>query len=112
LRPGDLLVFNDTRVIPARLHGRKASGGRIELLVERLIGRAAGAGSYPRQQSAQTRRPVAAGCRVHRHRASVRHGDLFEIRVESDEPLLTLLEQACGRIPLPPYIAREPTAAR
>ncbi|RMD78718.1 MAG: tRNA preQ1(34) S-adenosylmethionine ribosyltransferase-isomerase QueA, partial [Gammaproteobacteria bacterium] len=37
LRPGDLLVLNDTRVIPARLRGRKASGGRVELLVERVL---------------------------------------------------------------------------
>src|SRR5690606_36924708 len=38
LRAGDLLVFNDTRVIPARLHGHKDSGGRVEILVERLLG--------------------------------------------------------------------------
>ena len=37
LQPGDLLVFNDTRVIPARLHGAKASGGRVEILIERLL---------------------------------------------------------------------------
>ena len=37
LRPGDLLVFNDTRVIPARLYGRKASGGRVEVLIERVL---------------------------------------------------------------------------
>ena len=38
LQPGDLLVFNDTRVIPARLFGHKASGGRVEILIERLLG--------------------------------------------------------------------------
>ena len=37
LRPGDLLVFNDTRVIPARLHGEKNTGGRVEVLIERLL---------------------------------------------------------------------------
>ncbi|HBP69017.1 MAG TPA: tRNA preQ1(34) S-adenosylmethionine ribosyltransferase-isomerase QueA, partial [Alcanivorax sp.] len=37
LRPGDLLVFNDTRVIPARLFGHKSSGGRVEVLIERLL---------------------------------------------------------------------------
>src|SRR5690606_39447214 len=37
LQPGDLLVFNDTRVIPARLFGRKQSGGRVEILIERLL---------------------------------------------------------------------------
>ncbi|WP_043930912.1 S-adenosylmethionine:tRNA ribosyltransferase-isomerase, partial [Xanthomonas citri] len=38
LQPGDLLIFNDTRVIPARLFGQKASGGRVEILIERLLG--------------------------------------------------------------------------
>ncbi|MEE8093568.1 MAG: S-adenosylmethionine:tRNA ribosyltransferase-isomerase, partial [Gammaproteobacteria bacterium] len=38
LRPGDLLVLNNTRVIPARLHGHKASGGRVEVLIERITG--------------------------------------------------------------------------
>ncbi|OQX37774.1 MAG: tRNA preQ1(34) S-adenosylmethionine ribosyltransferase-isomerase QueA, partial [Candidatus Sedimenticola endophacoides] len=37
LEPGDLLVFNDTRVMPARLHGRKESGGRVEVLIERVL---------------------------------------------------------------------------
>jgi len=38
LRQGDLLVFNDTRVMPARLHGRKQTGGRVEILIERVLG--------------------------------------------------------------------------
>ena len=107
LRPGDLLVFNDTRVIPARLFGRKASGGRIEILVERLLD------------------PQRALVQIHASKAPkpgghllldagftatviARHADLFEIQVAADAPLLTLLEQH-GRMPLPPYIHREPT---
>ena len=107
LQPGDLLVFNDTRVIPARLFGRKASGGRIEILIERLLD------------------PQRALVQIHASKAPkpgghllldagftatviARHADLFEIQVVADAPLLTLLEQH-GRMPLPPYIHREPT---
>jgi S-adenosylmethionine:tRNA ribosyltransferase-isomerase len=55
LSPGDLLVFNDTRVLPARLWGQKETGGRVEILVERLLRGMHGAGAHPRQQDA--RRP-------------------------------------------------------
>ena len=47
LSPGDLLVFNDTRVIKARLFGRKASGGAVEALVERVLPSAQGASGVP-----------------------------------------------------------------
>ncbi|NJM10691.1 MAG: tRNA preQ1(34) S-adenosylmethionine ribosyltransferase-isomerase QueA [Synechococcaceae cyanobacterium SM1_2_3] len=108
LQPGDLLVFNDTRVIPARLFGRKASGGRIEILVERLLD--------PQRALAQIHASKAPKPGGHLlldagFTATViaRHADLFEIQVAADAPLLTLLEQH-GRIPLPPYVQREPTA--
>ena len=109
LRPGDLLVFNDTRVIPARLHGRKASGGRIELLVERLLDERR---ALVHLHASKAPKPGGRLLLDAGFAATVlgRHGELFEIRAESDEPLLALLEQH-GRIPLPPYIAREPTAA-
>lgn len=107
LRPGDRLVFNDTRVIPARLFGRKASGGRFELLVERLLDE--------RRALVQLRASKApkSGGKLQfdaGFSATVlgRHDDLFEIRLDEDQTLLALLEQY-GRIPLPPYITREPT---
>ncbi len=107
LRPGDLLVFNDTRVIPARLFGHKASGGRFELLVERVLD--------SRRALAHLRasKPPKPGGRLlfdAGFAATVldRRDDLFEIRVESDQPLPELLEQY-GRVPLPPYITHEPT---
>src|SRR5687768_2867681 len=61
LRPGDLLVFNDTRVIPARLFGEKDSGGKIEILVERLLGE--------REALAQVRasKPPKPGTRLRLH---------------------------------------------
>ena len=107
LRPGDLLVFNDTRVIPARLFGRKASGGRCELLVERVLD--------PRRALVQLRasRPPKPGGRLlfdAGFAATVlgRRGELFEIGIEADEALPELLERH-GRVPLPPYITHEPT---
>jgi S-adenosylmethionine:tRNA ribosyltransferase-isomerase len=107
LRPGDLLVFNDTRVIPARLFGHKASGGRFELLVERLLDE--------RRALVQLRASKApkSGGKLQfdaGFSATVlgRHDDLFEICLDGDQPFLALLEQY-GRIPLPPYITREPT---
>ena len=108
LHPGDLLVFNDTRVIPARLHGRKNSGGRVELLVERLLDQRR---ALVHLRASKPPKPggvlaMDAGFSV---TVLGRHDDLFEIRTESDQPLLSLLEQH-GQIPLPPYIARPPTA--
>jgi len=100
LRPHDLLVFNDTRVIKARLHGHKASGGKVEVLVERITG--------PRQAVAHVRaskspQPGTTLCLAHAFEVTVRGrlGELFEL--EFPAPVLGLLE-AHGAIPLPPYI--------
>ena len=101
LRAGDLLVFNDTRVIKARLHGRKASGGRVEVLVERITG--------PRQALAHvraskspgpgTRLAFAGG--VFEAEVAGREGELFDLRFP--DRVLELLERH-GEVPLPPYI--------
>ncbi|MCC8999774.1 MAG: S-adenosylmethionine:tRNA ribosyltransferase-isomerase, partial [Candidatus Contendobacter sp.] len=107
LRPGDLLVFNDTRVIPARLHGRKASGGRIEILVERLLDERR---ALVHIHASKAPKPGGLLLLDAGFTATVRtrHVDQFEISVEADEPLLTLLERH-GQMPLPPYIRREPS---
>ncbi len=103
----DCLVLNDTRVIKARLAGRKASGGRIELFVERLLG--------PHEALALIRAshpPVAGAELVVGDEVVVkveeRVGDLY--RVKSSEDLETLLER-CGAVPLPPYITHSPGEA-
>jgi S-adenosylmethionine:tRNA ribosyltransferase-isomerase len=106
LRPGDLLVFNDTRVLKARFHGVKASGGRIEVLVERLIDE--------RTALAQIRASKSP------HPGSrLRLADAFDVTVgERVEPFFTLhfpgdcltLIERHGRLPLPPYIAHDPDA--
>lgn len=102
LRRGDLLVMNDTRVIPARLHGRKRTGGRIEVLLERITG--------PRTATAQVRaskspKPgaeleLADGVTA---RVEGRAQRLFDLSFDTDlGPFLA----ANGEVPLPPYIDR------
>jgi S-adenosylmethionine:tRNA ribosyltransferase-isomerase len=109
LEPGDLLVLNDTRVIPARAFGRKQSGGRVELLVERLVGERGAVGQLRASKS-----PVPGG-RLEFEGGAVatvtgrsgHDGDLYELAF--DRPVLPWLEQV-GRMPLPPYIRREADA--
>lgn len=107
LRPGDLLVFNDTRVVNARLLARKPSGGRVELLLER--------GLDERRALFQARasKPLRAGGELALAGGGTaqvveRHDDLFEIRF--DRPVFVYLAEH-GDVPLPPYIERAPTAA-
>lgn len=104
LCPDDVLIFNDTRVIPARLHGEKASGGKVEVLVERL--------REGRRLLAHVRASKApkVGGRLRLEGAIEaevlgREDDLFELRVLGDEPVPALLERY-GHMPLPPYITR------
>ena len=105
LSTGDLLVFNDTRVVKARLFGVKASGGRIEALVERVLG--------PQEALAQIRASHAPqpGARLRLAdavEATVlgRTDDLFHLRFDAD--VLEALERH-GSVPLPPYITHPPT---
>ncbi len=106
LQPGDLLVFNDTRVIPARLHGSKASGGRVEILIERLL-----PGDEARAQVGASKSPKP-GSRIALDaggEAEVlgRDGEFYRLRFHVGEALDAWLQHA-GRLPLPPYIHREP----
>jgi S-adenosylmethionine:tRNA ribosyltransferase-isomerase len=107
LDPGDVLVFNDTRVVKARLFGAKETGGRIEVLVERVLG--------PREALAQIGASHAPqpGARLRLADAVAatmieREGDLFRLRFDGD--VLEILERH-GEVPLPPYITHPPTAA-
>jgi S-adenosylmethionine:tRNA ribosyltransferase-isomerase len=105
LRSGDLLVFNDTRVLPARLFGRKASGGAVEVLIERITG-----AREARVQLRASKKP-AAGAHLQLEGGATaevlgREGEFFWLRFEGDEPLESLLARI-GRMPLPPYITRE-----
>ena len=109
LQPGDLLVFNDTRVIPARLFGTKATGGRVEILIERLLpdneARAQiGASKTPKPGS---RIALEAGGEAE---VLGREGEFYRLRFHLPESLEAWLLHA-GRLPLPPYIHRDPDAA-
>jgi len=108
LEPGDLLVLNDTKVIRARLFGRKETGGHIEVLIERLLpggealvqmhaGRAAKAGSTLR---------LSGGIEA---RVLGRAGEFYHLRFSEGASVLELLERH-GRVPLPPYITHAPDA--
>ena len=107
LEAGDLLVLNETRVLPARLMGRKSSGGRVELLLERPLGERRG------RFHIRSSRSPAVGSEIllpggARAVVDERVGEHFVLRLDSD--LLPFM-QAHGSVPLPPYIAREPRAA-
>jgi len=107
LNPGDLLVFNNTRVIPARLFGEKSSGGKVEVLVERLL-----QGQRFLAHIRASKAPKPGTELLLENSAKVvmqqRHDTLFELELLGDEPVLAMLERL-GHMPLPPYIARPDT---
>lgn len=104
LNPGDLLVFNNTRVIPARLFGNKETGGQVEVLVERVLD------DHRVLAHVRASKSPRAGTKLNLEgdiEATVigRKKDLFDIRFEGTETVITQLEHH-GHMPLPPYIAR------
>lgn len=106
LRPNDLLVFNDTRVIKARFFGHKASGGKIEVLIERVLD------SHTALAQVRASKTPGEGSQLRLAEAfdvtvGPRDGQFFTLRFP--EPALDLIERY-GRLPLPPYIAHDPDA--
>jgi S-adenosylmethionine:tRNA ribosyltransferase-isomerase len=109
VEPDDLLVFNDTRVIRARLAGAKESGGQVEVLIERPLG---GQEALAQVRASHAPKPgsvltLAGALRVE---VIAREGEFYRLRFLHEEDLLELLERH-GRVPLPPYIERAPAAA-
>ncbi len=109
LAPGDVLVFNDTRVVKARLFGQKDSGGQVEVLIERVLA--------PHEALAQVKASHAPkpGARLRLAGALDatvlgRDADLFRLRFEGADSIFQLIERH-GEVPLPPYIAHAPDAA-
>jgi S-adenosylmethionine:tRNA ribosyltransferase-isomerase len=102
LSPGDLLVFNDTRVIKARLYGQKESGGRIEMLVERVLGAHEALAHIRASHAPRAGAALLLDGDVHAEVLG-REGDLYHLRFGGDDSLFTLLERH-GKLPLPPYI--------
>jgi S-adenosylmethionine:tRNA ribosyltransferase-isomerase len=104
LNPGDLLVFNDTRVLHARLFGTKDTGGQVEVMIERPLGQ--------HEALAQIRasKSPKPGTQLHLEGALDvevlgRAGEFFHLRFPDSDDLVALLERH-GRLPLPPYIER------
>ena len=107
LRPGDLLVFNDTRVIPARLYAEKPTGGRVEILIERIE---EDTRALVMLKASKTPKPgaellFADDVRAHLLR---REGSFFEL--EFSAPVMQVLD-AQGSMPLPPYLGRDAESA-
>ena len=103
----DLLVFNDTRVIPARLHGRKESGGKVEVMIERVLDE-----HHVLAHVRSNKSPKAGGLLILEEALEAkvlgREDRLFEIEFLDSRNVLVLLDEY-GHIPLPPYIEREDT---
>lgn len=108
VQPGDLLVFNDTKVIPARLHGKKETGGNVELLIERI------SGEMQAWVQIRASKVPKTGSIVHIHNKA---GETFPVEMIGydgrfyevcfPENVFSLLERF-GELPLPPYIEHQP----
>ncbi len=108
LKRGDLLICNDTRVMPARLHGRKESGGKVEILIERLLD------EYRCLAQIRAGRGLKTGAGIvladgMNLRIAGREDAFFVLYSEDDTPINAVLEKH-GHIPLPPYIGRSAEA--
>ena len=107
LRKDDLLVFNDTRVIHARLHGQKETGGKVELLLERIQGDTTALAHSKASKSPKTgcRIDLADGCSA---TVTARNGELFSLQF--DRPVAGYISKF-GEVPLPPYLGRDAESA-
>jgi len=100
LKPNDLLVFNDTRVIKARLYGKKATGGAVEVLIERVTGMHTALAHVKASKSPPVGTALTLADAVSVH-VTGRSDDLYDLSFE--QPVLDALDQY-GEVPLPPYI--------
>jgi len=108
LTAGDVLVFNDTKVIPARLLGEKSTGGQVEVLVERIVNDHTVLAHVRANRSPKPGNQLLLENTLTVH-VVARVDDLFELSFESEQPVLQILE-TIGRLPLPPYVTHSPTA--
>ncbi|MEE8320510.1 MAG: tRNA preQ1(34) S-adenosylmethionine ribosyltransferase-isomerase QueA [Gammaproteobacteria bacterium] len=104
IRPGDLLVLNDTRVIPARLFGFKETGGKVEIMVERILDGGKILAQLRASKSPGPGAMIKIGDCVD-FEIEGRSDDMFILINKSDRPTMEVLEQH-GHMPLPPYIQR------
>lgn len=108
LRPGDTLIFNDTRVVPARLLGNKDSGGQVEVLLERILDEHR---VLAQVRASKSPKP-GSWLELHGARARVedRDGEFFILHFDGSDSALNIFERL-GAMPLPPYIERQPSAS-
>ena len=104
VNPGDLMVFNNTRVIPARLFGKKQTGGKLELLVERMLDDKSILAHVRCSKSPKVDSIICLDGGYEMIMLA-RHDALFELKLQSDKTILEVLEEV-GHMPLPPYIDR------
>ena len=104
VNPGDLLVFNNTRVIPARMFGQKASGGKLEILVERILDDHSVLAHIRASKAPKPGTQILLDNGFSAEMVA-RHDALFELHFAGDLPVLDILNQI-GHMPLPPYIDR------
>lgn len=106
IKPNDLLVCNNTQVIAARLLGQKASGGRIEMLIERVLDQHR---VLAQIRASKSPKPESILSFDHDVQFAViqRHDDLFELRCLDTQPVMDVIEMI-GQIPIPPYFERAP----
>jgi len=109
IQPNDCLIFNDTRVVPARLYGKKASGGKVEVLIERLINHTS---ALAHIRASKTPKPGStilvgdvSGKTAFTLQVDGREGNLFVISSQNNN--IAEMMEAVGHMPLPPYITRE-----
>ncbi|MCL1041481.1 tRNA preQ1(34) S-adenosylmethionine ribosyltransferase-isomerase QueA [Shewanella marisflavi] len=104
VNPGDLMVFNNTRVIPARVFGQKQTGGKLEILVERMLDDKR---ILAHVRSSKSPKPGTIICLDGGYEMTMlaRHDALFELELNCDSTILEVLEEV-GHMPLPPYIDR------
>lgn len=104
IEPNDLIVFNNTKVIPARMFGQKESGGKIEVLVERVLDEHRVLAHVRSSKAPKPDSKLILEGKVNATMVS-RHGELFELRFECEQSVFDVLE-SIGHMPLPPYIDR------
>lgn len=107
LNPNDLMIFNNTKVIPARMYGQKSTGGKVEVLVERVVDEHrvlahVRSSKSPKEGATLILEGKAEATMV------ARHGELFELEFKGEQAVLKILDEI-GHMPLPPYIDRPDT---
>lgn len=106
LKPGDLLVLNNTKVIPARLYGTKSTGGRVECLIERILPENRILAHLKASKAPKLYSSILFENAI---QATVlaKIDDIYELKINHEVSVIDLLHQY-GHVPLPPYIERSP----